>query len=856
MPVKVSNKFVCNDHLTAIVVAVTHYAQVTGHDKKKLDGFAFFIMRFLFRCFFCVLLVCFCFNLFAQTNRSSISGRVLSEHAQPIEAVTIVLINQKDSTVAASTITGKNGLFQLTNLQAGKYLLLTSAVGYIKAYTKIYSIVSGQTLMVDDVSLVTDTRQLKEVQVVSSKPEIETRPGKIILNVQNNILADGNSAFDILRQSPGVHVDITNTISVVGRQSALVMIDGKPTNLTGDDVAELLKSIQSNTIDRIELITSGSAKYDAAGAGIVNIILKKGKNIGFNGSATATAGYGTYYKSNAGLVFNNRTNKFNIFGNYNKINDETFISKKQSRNINYNDTTSTFNTDYYAKRKTNGNTFNAGADYFISTNHTIGFLIKGSFLNNTIEKNINLKEYNQGVFDSTVVANSEINRNITQFNYNLNYNGKLSKAGETLSADFNYNTLVRSSNEYITNKFSNSYGDIYRPDSLLRNLSPSKIRVWTSKIDFINPITKALTLQAGVKYSKVLSDNDLSFGPLVNGQYKNDPSFSNHFIYNENVNAGYLNFEHKAEKFEFTAGLRAEQTITEGNSITSKQVIKNNYVDFFPNALLIYKTDEKHSFSLSFNKGISRPNYAAVNPFKIFIDLYDYEDAGNPKLRPEYSTTVELAYNYNDAIITTLYSTVLNNAYEFPLYQQNDTTKLFTTAKVNLGTAHNYGVRFYAPIVFTNWWKADLNLDASYQRYVVYPVYAVFNNGTQDINISLTQYFSISKTVTADLMGSYESPTLNGLDQLKSLYYVNAGISKQLWNNKGNIRINVGDIFNTNNFRDRVNYANLSFTQFSKEESQIIKLTFNYKFGKSTVKAAKTHHTGNEDEQKRAAGGN
>ncbi|WP_342647907.1 TonB-dependent receptor [Mucilaginibacter sp. CSA2-8R] len=791
----------------------------------------------------------------AQTNSSSISGRVINEHQQPVEAATIVLLNQKDSTVAASAITGKTGGFQIAGLRSGNYLLLVSAVGFIKAYSKSYPLSLSKALITDDVILKADSRQLKEVQVVSSKPPIEVRPGKVILNVQNSIMADGNSVFEILKQSPGVRVDVSNTISVVGRQSALIMVDGKPTNLSGEDLIDFLKTIQSSTIDRIELITSGSARYDAAGAGVVNIILKKGKNIGFNGSATATAGYGTYYKSNAGVNFNNRTDKLNVFGNYTLRNDESFISKKQNRDVDYNDLLSVLVTDYYSKRKIISNSFNAGADYFISPNHTIGVLIKGNFQHNPVQKNINLKVYNQSKLDSTVVANSVIDKNITQMNYNLNYTGKINKAGGTLSANVDYNTFVRSSNEYITNRFYNSTGDIFRPDSLLRNLSPAHIKVWTSKIDFVNPLSKVLTLQAGAKYSNVKSDNNLNFGPLVNGVYQTDPSFSNHFIYHENVNAAYLNFENKGDKVEWTAGLRAEQTVTEGNSITSHQVIKNNYLNFFPNALLVYKLNAKHNFSLSYNRGISRPSYSFLNPFRIFIDLYDYDDAGNPNLRPQYTNNLELSYTYKDVITATLFSNTVSNAYEFPLYQQNDTTKLFNTRKVNLGNVYNYGMRFYAPAEFTAWWKADFNVTASYVRYVVNPIYTTFKQGSQDIMLSADQHFTITKTIRAELSGFYESPVVNGLDRLKSYGYVNAGLSMQLWNNSGSIRLNAADIFNTNNFRNRVKYANISFYQVAKEETRMVRVTFTYKFGKSTVKAAKTHQTGNEEELKRTTGG-
>jgi iron complex outermembrane receptor protein len=854
MPKRVINNTKFNQDSFVIIVEVTQRHSTNADNQKALNKDSSIVIRVLLSCVMSISLVCFCTNLFAQTSLLSVSGKVLNEHAQPVEAATIVLLNQKDSTVAASTITGKNGAFQLANLRNGNFFILARAVGYTKTYTKAYVLSRGKRLIVDDVILQTDARQLKEVQVVSSKPAIEVKPGKITLNIQNNILAAGNSVFDILRQSPGVHVDVSNTISVVGRQSALIMVDGKPTTLSGEDLTDFLKSIQTSTIDRIELITSGSARYDAAGGGIVNIIMKKGKNIGFNGSATTTAGYGKYYKSNAGVNFNDRTDKFNFFGNYTLRNDKNFISKKQDRFIDYNDTESNFNTYYYSKRKVNSNTFNAGADYFVSANHTIGFLIKGSFLNNVIQKNIDLNVYHQSALDSTVVANSAIHKNINQINYNLNYNGIINKAGGTLSANLDYNTFVRTSNEYITNQFYNASGNIFRPDSLLRNLSPANIKVWTSKIDLTTPLSKKLTLQAGAKYSNVTSDNNLVFGPLVDGEYKIDPSFSNHFIYHENIHAAYVNLENKGKKFEWTAGLRAEQTITDGNSVTSHQVIKNNYLNFFPNALLTYKLNAKHNFSASYNRGISRPSYSYLNPFKIFIDLYDYDDAGNPNLRPQYTNNIELSYNYNDAITTTLYSNTLNNAYEFPLYQQSDATKLLNTRKVNLGKVNNYGVRFFAPAVFTTWWNADFSVTASYLRYIVYPEYAIFNKGSQDVILNVDHHFAISKTIKADLSGFYESPVLNGLDQLKSYYYINAGVSMQLWNNNGSVKINATDIFNTNNFRDKVKYANVSFSQVAKEETQIIRLIFTYKFGKSTVKTAKTHHTGNEEEQKRTAG--
>ena len=391
---------------------------------------------------------------------------------------------------------------------------------------------------------------------------------RVILNVQNDLLAQGSSAFDILKQSVGVRVDNNNNFSIIGRQAALITIDGKPTNLSGEDLLGVLKGIQSNTIDYIELITGGSAKFDASGGGIINIALKKGKNYGLNATLTGTVGYGKYYKSNAGIIFNNRTDKFNIFGNYTYSNDKTFHNFTNYRSVDYNNMITDYNVDYNGIQKARTIILVSVQIILSSPSQTIGFLINGMVRTDNFSKNNNLNILNNGSLDSTITANSDLNRHVTRLNYNINYNGKLDKKGTTLSADVNYTTYDRGSAEYITNKFYDASGVTYRPDSLLQNLSPSHIRIWLSKIDFSYPLPKKSKLEAGVKFSDVTSNNDLIFGPLVNGVYESDPNFSNHFVYTEKVTATYVNYENKFGKFDLTAALRAEQTIATGNSLT------------------------------------------------------------------------------------------------------------------------------------------------------------------------------------------------------------------------------------------------------------------------------------------------
>jgi len=811
-------------------------------------------MKVILGCLLTAFLAALFNNVHAQVILSSIEGKVVTESHAVAQSATIILLKARDSSIVGSTIIGKNGKYIFDDVMPDDYLLLATSIGFTKAYAGPYHLQEEQSLKVPNIILKPLTHQLKEVIITSTRPEIEVRPGKITINIPNSLSAEGSSAFEILRQSPGVRVDNSNNINIIGRQNALITIDGKTTNLSGEDLAAYLRSLQSNVIEKIELITSGSAKYDASSGGIVNIVMKKGNNIGANGTVTATAGYGRYYKSNVGITFNDRMAKFNIFGSYNFAADKTFHNFITDRIINFNNIISDYRVDYKSTQKSENNAFNLGADYFITPTQIVGFLVNGFSRQDDFIKDNSLNISNQGVLDSIITAESKLGRHISKINYNLNYNGKLDKAGSVLSADLNYTTFSRSSGEYITNNFYDADWSPYRNSEYLENLSPSKIKIWLSKLDFSTPISKTSTFEAGVKYSHASSNNDLVFGPEVNGVYVPNPDLSNHFYYTENINAAYVNYQNKFNKFMLTMGLRGEQTSANGNSVTMNAQIDRNYFNLFPQALLIYKKDAKNEFSLSYSRGITRPAYEEINPFLYYVDPYDYR-AGNPNLKPEFSNSVELSHTYNKTITTSLYASVISDAYDFGFYEQNDTTKISIKTQTNLGRIYNYGVKFSAPVDINAWWNAYFRVDASYQRYVAYPQNGTLNKGTQDIIFNSIQNFRISETISAVLSGEYESPTFYGITQNKARYWINAGIGTQLFNKRGSLRLNVNDIFNTQQDRTRINYQNLNFIVTDKWESRLARLTFTYRFGKASVKAVATHRTGNEEEQKRIGSG-
>ncbi|MCQ6958183.1 outer membrane beta-barrel protein [Mucilaginibacter aquariorum] len=811
-------------------------------------------MRVKFGCFFIAFLTSLFSFCYAQTGSSIIRGNVLIQNNQAAEAATVVLLNLPDSSVVMSALVNYKGAYQFLNVPAGAYTILATRLGYKKAYSPAHTVKTGQTIIIPNIQLTAINNELKEVSIVAKTPYVEVRPGKTIINPAASIIADGQSVLDILRQSPGVRVDNGDNISVSGRQGALILIDGKVTNLSGADLAALLKSTQGSNVDRMEIITGGSPKYDAAAGGIVNIVMKKGKNVGTNGTYTASAGYGKYYKANTGIAFNNRTDHYNIFGSYNLSAYKTFKNFDTDRKITYQGVQSNYNTMYRSVYDNLTNNFRLGTDFFPSPGQTIGFLVSGNLNGTDYQKDNTLTIYNRSVKDSTIKAHSDLDRDIHNFSYNLNYSGKLDSSGRTLSANVTYTTNKRHSDEYITNNFFDGTGNVYRAPLLLENLSPTKMRNFSALLDYSTPLSKGAKFEAGLKFSSTKTDNNLIFGPKVGNVYTIDTTFSNYFIYTERIGAGYVNYSGKFGKLDLNAGVRGEYTSSDGNSVTRDNNTKRSYFNLFPTILLNYHYNDKNDYALTFTRGVSRPIYDKLNPFLYFIDLYNYQ-AGNAYLRPVYANTLSLTHTYNQEISTKLYAVLATGA-SFPFYAQNDATKVILNTDVNLGRVHTIGLNITAPIKFTNWWTSSYDVDASYQRYIADPQYGDFDRSTGDLIVNTVQSFTITSVLGAEIGGHYETPTLYGINQFKANYYTEAGVSMQLWNKQGKLSLVANDIFNTNRDRSSTKYQNLDRYTVDRREYRVVTLSFSYRFGKTTVKGAARHRTGSEDEQKRMNGAN
>ncbi|MES2279518.1 MAG: TonB-dependent receptor [Bacteroidota bacterium] len=807
-------------------------------------------MKLLFGCFTASFILILCTNANSQNKLSGVQGQILLQDNILADITTIALIRVRDSSVISTISSQKNGSFIFESVPAGNYIIRVSHVGYQKYVSAPFTVSNTATINLPGIRLHPAVTALKGVTITNKTAYIETRPDKTILNVEKGMLAGGVSALDVLGSAPGVRVNSGGEIFLKGAQKAGIAINGRLVKLSAQDMADLLQNMSSGTISQVELINNPSAKYDAAGAGgLINIIMKKGLDDGFNGSVTPGIGQGNYFRLSSNTGLNYRSGPLNFFANANFNNYDTDHTITTNR---YVGNTTRFNVNYFNRQKTYSGSYNFGADYSIDATHTLGFLVMGSFNNSFLNKNTLSAIANNQVPDSALRTLSALNKRIDNINYNLNYSGRLGHTNQTLSADADYNIYNRNSYEDLNSSLYNVHTGLTATPLYYRNEAPTHIVDVSGRVDYVNPISKTRKLEAGLKSLYAKNDNTQSFDNVIGGVHYTDPLISSEFDYKENITSGYINYiATPSAKFNYQLDLRVEHTESDANTVTEQYRIKRSYTDYFPVLMLNYHINANHRLSLNFNRRIDRPNYQELNPIIAYQDKYNFTE-GNAYLRPAYQDKIELAHNYKNQFTTTLYASFTKDFYGFSYFSQNDATGTFTVGKINLKQANTFGVSFDAPVDIRSWWNVNFNVDASYQHFVDYA--GLLNQTTTDAIFKLNQQLTLPGDIALNIYAQYEVPTYYAIYRYKASYYVSPGASKKLFNKRAALTLSIRDIFNTDRDRYSTDYANLNMMGYDKKETRIYSLSFTYRFGKSTVKASRRHVTGNSDDLKRVVG--
>jgi len=787
-----------------------------------------------------------------NTSQGTINGSVIDEQKKPVEYATVSLYKVADSALVRTAMTDLDGKFQFINVAIGSYFIKTSMMGFAQNKSNSFSLTANNlnhNLAV--ITLKADNKTLNAVGITVTKPLIERKTDKLVMNVENSSIAIGSTALEVLQRAPGVTVDQNDNISMQGKQGVLVLLDGKSTYMSNADVANLLRNMQSSQIETIELITNPSSKYDASGnSGIINIRTKKSKNGGTNGSLTGTAAQGKNFRGNAGINLNHRTAKLNIFGNYN------YGHYGNTNNLDINRISNGTPDTYFMQtgetnRKRDNNNFKAGIDYFIDNKNTIGLLVNG-YLNDGFEtsKNNTLigKSFMQK--DSSLVANNTQKDNYENLSYNLNYKSILDSAGSEISADLDYSRYNGKDISNYENDYLFANGTRIRPLNIIRNTTPTQIDIKAFKVDYNVALSKTIKLEAGLKSSWVKTDNDLRAEELINNVWQNDIRRSNQFIYDENVNAAYTNINKEFKNTSVQLGLRVEQTNSTGNLITNNDVVERSYFDFFPTLFLQQKLSENNQIGFSYSRRIDRPSYDALNPFVYYLDQYTY-NKGNPFLKPQYTNNFEVSYTFMQKYLLSLNYSRVNDVITQVLLPDESQKALYQT-NANLAKNISYGANLNVPIKPAKWWDMNNNLNVFHLSFEAPDLGGKeLKTGKTSFQFKMQNSFIIVKGLTAELSGSYESPIDYGTLSIGSRYFVDMGISKSLLNKKASLKLAMSDVFNTNESNITSAYPGLSYDLYQKNDTQIGRISFTYRFGKNEIKPARRRSVGTEAEQGR-----
>jgi len=784
---------------------------------------------------------------------------VKDEQGNPLKGATVSLLKSKDSGLVKLAASTSDGSFQFSGIKEGDYRLKTTSVGFMPTLSTSFNY-AGTNLIIPAVIMTKVSGEMKEVVVTASRPLIEVKADKTILNVEGTINAVGSDMLELLRKSPGVMVDKDDNISMNGKNGVQVYIDGRPMPLAGADLASYLKSLQSSQVESIELITNPSAKYEAAGnAGIINIRLKKNKSLGTNGSVNGGWNIGTYAKYNGGFSLNYRNKKVNLFGNYgyNEGINTTDISIYRTVGD------SLFDQHGTMKFRNKTHNFKAGMDYFIDKKSTVGIIFTGNFADPQFS--------NHSVTPISSISSGEVNRILVSdntnemsrdnLNVNLNYtyinpNGR----NLTLNLDKGYYDLY--SNQHQPNDYYDPTGQVKMSSVVYQMIAPTNIDINSLKVDYEQNFMKG-KLGYGGKVGYVASDNDFKRYNVYPSGNELDKERSNRFEYKENVNAGYVNYNRSFKGFIFQAGLRLENTNLEGISTGQKKMTSEyqpydssftrHYTDLFPSAAITFNKHPKSQFSLSYSRRIDRPAYQDLNPFEMKLDEYTFMK-GNINLRPQYTNSLTISHTYKFKLNSSLSYSHVNDMFA-QLVDTAEGSKAFVS-KRNLATQDVISLNVSYPFQ-RKAFSSLMNVNTNYSHYK-----ANFGEGrTIDINAAAFRFFSqnslkFSKTWTAELIGFYSAPTVAmGTFKMKAMWSIDAGLQKQVMKGKGTVRTSVSDVFNTLKYQGTSEFAGQKTISHFSFESRQFKLSFAYRFGNSQVKAARQRATGAEDENKRVGSG-
>lgn len=801
-------------------------------------------------------------------GQNKVTGKILTRDGKGIPSANVYLLNPGDSSLVKGCMANEAGEYQMEGIDPGKYFLKYTAVGFRAYNSPLFELASqpgsksfGAQVMEGN------AQQLNEVVVVAEKPLYQQQIDGLVVNVEGSVLTKGSSVLDVLERSPGVFLDRTyNSIALNGKRGVMVMLNGKALRMPLSQVSTLLRGMSADNIEKIELLTTPPAKYDAEGdAGIINIVVKKSKKYGTNGSFSVTGGYGYKEKGSANINLDHNVGNLDVYGAYTFSHDRFHVdwSSIGSENVPLLGGQTAFNFSSDIKPVENDQNANAGFNAKLGSKTTIGSDISYNYSHATAST----QNFGQYIIqpDSFMQLNAAIG-SVTRWDNLMSsfYAERRIREGERINFDVDYLYYNNSDSGQVQSVTRNKEGnEIGVNDSLFapsqRSFSNTVIRVGVGKIDYLKSISKKVNFETGVKATYTVSSGSSTVQSLQHGQWSSINGETSGVNMKESIEAMYASFNVAPNPVtKVVIGARYEYSDTRMDDVeTGDNLADRKLGELFPSFFFSRKLSEKSELQFSYTKRISRPSYIDLANFIQYNDPISVF-TGNPLLRPTITNNLKAGYIYKGYSLSVLLD---RDDYPIARYQVVKSTggDLVYIAPQNMQYQNNLVLEMRLPFKVKNWWDMNYSFVGGWRKfsldYTVLPVEKAFF----DYSIYGMETFRLPGSFSVEISGWYNSSTYSGSKTVQGVGAVNGGIKKELKNNWGSLQLVMTDILRTSTFvsafgaitQEAFNLKSSIIYNPESRRYQVIKLTYSKSFGNSTSKSRRSDVNGSMDERDR-----
>lgn len=782
-----------------------------------------------------LLLLQFVYNASAQ-NVAKVTGSVTdSLSAKPLPYATVSIYSSPEKKLVAGNVSDDNGNFSI-DVAAGDYYAEISFIGYNTVRVPAFSASAGNPRSLGRITLSPTREVLEEVTVQADKSSMELMLDKKVFNVGKDLANSGGTASDILTNIPSVAVDADGNVKLRGSDNVRILIDGKPSGLVSFKGGSGLQQLQASMIERVEVITNPSARYEAEGlGGIINIVLKKEQSQGFNGSVDVIVGNPANYGLAANINYRHR--KVNFFINYGIAHREQNGRSSLYQEVYDNDTTFLLEQNNRMSYLVLNNNIRGGLDFFLTENSTLtaSYLYRGLIA--TRKATLLYEDYANSTSNLLHRSKRTQDEEETEPNseYSLIFKRVFEGKGHELLSEIKFlDNRETSDQDFVEQRWNPDGSEVTGARIFQNSINKESEKQYLFQIDYTKPFAQSGKIETGFRSSLRKMANDFWVRQKdAEGNFFTVNGLDNVFFYDERITAAYGIVGNKTGKFSYQAGLRSEWTDVETILEETNEKNPRAYYNLFPSAHMTLDVGMESSFQLSYSRRIRRPTYNDLSPFVTFTDNRNYF-AGNPNLDPEFSNVYELGYMKNfssGSISSSLYNRRTSEKIE--RIRTVDLEGNSTTLPQNLVSEHAYGFEVSSTFDLARWWKWDANFNFFYAEIDGTNVTLDYRATTYSWFARQTSKFSLPAKIELQLRTNYEAPQKTVQGRRRALYYADFSASKDILKGKGTLNLNVLDVFNTR----RMRMITEGETFYSEMDNQFrrrqVNLTFSYRINRN-----------------------